>query len=339
MACCNPLQAWSRTLKSGKKDLVFRPHRDDVESIVVDGFTFDQKLLLPCGQCVQCRLKRSQDWATRCMLEAKQYPVNWFVTLTYDDLNLPYGSINVVDKDTGEVFERDSLNPTLCKNHLSCFMKNFRSYCHYHFGHDGVRFFSCGEYGALTSRPHYHLILFNVPEQLQGDLKFWKNTNTGDAIFTSEKLDFIWRYGLTCVGDVTFQSAAYVARYIMKKQTGKAASIYEDNGIEPEFCLMSRKPGLGREWFDKNKDHCYEFDEIYVPYKDGSRAVPPPHYFDTLYELEEGETFKAIKEHRRDLAMTYREQALKQTSLSPLDFDKAMKYNKEEQLKKLVRPL
>lgn len=339
MACCNPLRAWARTLSNGKKDVIFEPHYDGVEQLDRNGFIYRDKLLIPCGQCVQCRLKRSQDWATRCMLEAKKYSCNWFVTLTYDDFHLPYGSLNVVDKTSGEFFERDSLNPSLNKNHFSKFMKDFRRYCSYHYNHTGVRYFGCGEYGSLSARPHMHLILFNVPEQLQSDLKFWKNTSTGDAIFTSEKLDSIWKFGLSCVGDVSFQSAAYVARYIMKKQTGDGASIYFENGIEPEFCLMSRKPGLGREWFDNNKDHCYEFDEIYVPYKDTARAVPPPHYFDKLYELEDAETFRAIKEHRRELAMTYREQALAQTSLSSIDFDKVMMYNKQEQVKKLVRPL
>lgn len=326
-------------MTTGKKDVIFEPHYDGVEFLDRDGHIYNEKLLIPCGQCIHCRLKRSQDWATRCMVEANQYKYNWFLTLTYDDLHLPYNTMPIVNTDSGEVFEVNANLPTLYPKHLTKFVKDLRRRFEYHYNHTGLRFFSCGEYGEKSARPHYHMILFNIPEEAHNKLEFWKSTGSDSSLFTSPDIDQCWTYGISGVGFVTYQSAAYCARYVMKKQTGVGSSVYSDLCIEPEFCNMSRKPGIGRAEFDRNKQRIYEFDELYVPYNDTARAVPPPHYYDRLYGLEEPEMMSAIKEHRKELAMIHRDSMISQTSLSPIDFDAMMMYNKQEQVKKLVRPL
>ena len=83
-----------------------------------------------------------------------------------------------------------------------------------------VRFFHCGEYGDLNKRPHYHAILFGV--DFAHDRKLWSQKD-GMKLFTSESLEKLWPYGFCTIGQVTFESCAYVARYIMKKQTGEKA--------------------------------------------------------------------------------------------------------------------
>ena len=109
---------------------------------------WDKKLIsiIPCGKCIGCRLDKAQDWATRSLIEAKQWKNNCFITLTYNDKNLP---------KNGSLYKRD----------MTLFWKNLR---YYHKGAESriykgreeypIRYFSCGEYGGEKGRPHYQLI-------------------------------------------------------------------------------------------------------------------------------------------------------------------------------------
>ena len=154
-------------------------------------------LELPCGQCIGCRLERSRQWAMRCLHEASLYDRNAFITLTYDDSHLPPGgSLSYPD------FQR--------------FMKRLRR----RIG-SKVRFYAGGEYGEQgTIRPHFHACLFgyDFPDKV-----FFKRSASGDKLYTSKLLESLWPYGISSVGDVTFQSAAYIARYCVAKRTGDAA--------------------------------------------------------------------------------------------------------------------
>ena len=70
---------------------------------------------------------------------------------------------------------------------------------------------------------------------------------------------------MSCIGDVSFQSAAYIARYCVQKVTGQLAEshyrvITEDGEIidrEPEFNHMSLKPGIGAEWLKRYKSDVF----------------------------------------------------------------------------------
>ena len=205
--CTSPLKAW----------------RDPVKGV---SFTKNshsgEELELPCGQCIECRFKRSRDWAIRCMHEAQMHDENCFITLTYAPEHLP---------------DDESLN----YDHFQRFMKRLRKRVRV-----PVRFYMCGEYGENFGRPHYHACLFGYDFP---DKKLLMRTKNGDNLFTSKMLNELWPYGLSSIGSVNFQSAAYVARYIMKKITGNAAfdhynEVDEDGVITrsrtPEFTRMSR---------------------------------------------------------------------------------------------------
>jgi hypothetical protein len=113
-----------------------------------------------------------------------------------------------------------------------------------------IRFYACGEYGETTRRPHYHAILFNCgfPDAL-----VHSKNNRGELLYTSADLGALWDNGQHLIGDVTFASAAYVARYCVKKVSGEKAdehySVFDADGVIherlPEFALMSRRPGIG----------------------------------------------------------------------------------------------
>lgn len=174
--------------------------------------------------------------------------------------------------------------------------------------HDTIRFFHCGEYGEQLSRPHYHACLFGIdfPDQT-----LWTIVN-GQKLYRSASLERLWRKGFSTIGTITWQSAAYVARYITKKITGAAASthyerICKDTGevskLKPEYTTMSRRPGIGSNWFTQYHSDVYPGDFVVI---DGKK-YKPPRYYDKLHELVNPEGHKAIKLQRIQHAQKHQE--------------------------------
>lgn len=255
MACYHPLQGF-RALRAnpdtGKRSIVFNKQ---------EGFS-DLPVQLPCGQCIGCKLERSRMWAVRIMNEAQLYEQNSFITLTYADQYLPS-------------------DLSLKKHHFQKFMKKLR------FAHSNqtIRFFHCGEYGEKYGRPHYHCCLFNYDFQ---DKKPWKKSN-GQQLYISDELQKLWPLGHSSIGSLTFESAAYVARYITKKITGPMA--YEHYNVidketgevladrEPEYTTMSRRPGIGIEWYRKYKKDVFPDDFIVVKRGTSYHQCKTPRYY------------------------------------------------------------
>ncbi|AXL14770.1 replication initiator protein [Microviridae sp.] len=278
MPCFKPVNAWRGTNGS----IVF----DKNKSLGIS-------ITLPCGQCIDCRLEKSRQWATRCMHEASQYDDNCFITLTYNNKNIPY-------------------DYSLTKPHFQKFMKRLRK----KYEPKKIRFYQCGEYGEPTpennyiARPHYHALLFN--HDFKDKIK-WKKVND-QTYFLSKELSALWPFGFSTIGTVTFESAAYCARYIMKKINGdqadehyKTTCHYTGQTFDrlPEYATMSRRPGLGASWYDDFKSDCYPSDYIFT---NGVRVTPPP-YYDELLRREDPELIahikelrmKSIKKHKKDL--------------------------------------
>lgn len=249
--------------------------------------------IIPCGQCITCRLNRSREWANRIMLECKSYPenTNYFVTLTYDDEHVPINK--TIDTNTGELITGLSLD----KSHLQKFNHDLRKKWLNKYNHTGIRYYECGEYGEHTERPHYHLILMNLPHL--DDLVYYKGTTLGDTLYTSETLSKLWKRGYVVVGKVTWDSASYVARYVMKKHFGKGADdYYKSKAKIPEFTTMSRRPGLGYNYYEENKNTIYDTDEIFVPRDGEVIKAKPGKYFDRKFEEDNPEKYKEVKRKR-----------------------------------------
>lgn len=271
MPCYSPITAYKSTTltKNGKRKLVFN---------ATEGYR-DLQVQIPCGQCIGCRLERSRQWAIRCVHEASQHEQNSFITLTYAPENLP--------KDH-----------SIHKSHFQKFMKRLRKY----YTSKTIRYYACGEYGELRNRPHYHAILFGHEFE---DQRLWSKKN-GNLLYRSAILETLWPYGYCSIGQVTFESAAYVARYVMKKITGdNAEKEYEildkETGeihqIQPEFALMSRRPGIGSDWYDEyTKDTDKDFITI------NGQKCKIPRYYDNKRQKFDEEFYENIKHNRREKA-------------------------------------
>ena len=230
-------------------------------------------LSLPCGQCIGCRLERSRQWAIRCMHEAQMHTQNCFITLTYNDAHLPS------DK-------------SLHYRHFQLFIKRLRK----RYPGRKIRYYMAGEYGENFGRPHFHACLFGIDFD---DKKLWKRTSANSMLYTSRDLEILWPFGYSSVGDVTFESAAYVARYIMKKVTGKNAKEHyteidpESGEIitrKPEFTKMSLKPGIGYEWYKQYTTDVYPHDYVVIR----GKKVKPPKYYDKKYKIEQPYEFDEL---------------------------------------------
>lgn len=207
---------------------------------------------------------------------------NSYITLTFSDRHLP------VDYS---VSTRD----------MQLFLKKLRKSVQ----PKRVRFYLGAEYGEKFQRPHYHALLFG--HDFTDKIK-WKRNHKDQWLYTSQELSKLWPYGHSSIGDVTFESAAYVARYCTKKIGGDEAAnhylrVHPLHGficrVKPEFSLMSRMPGIGQTWFDKFKSDVFPSDQCIV---DG-RAVPMPRFY--LDQLSEEET-KLIKRQRRKKALPFK---------------------------------
>lgn len=279
MPCYHPVKAfYGEKLDSGKRAIVFSSGQ--AQSCL--------SLALPCNTCVGCRLERARQWAMRCMDEASLYKENSFITLTFspDVLKVRGNSLDVRD--------------------FQLFMKRLRK----SFGDRMIRYFHCGEYGSKLFRPHYHALLFNLGF---ADRVYLKDTPAGERIYRSPVLESLWPHGFSSVGEVTFGSAAYVARYHLKK----VGTVVSDNHfvnpltgemLAPEYVTMSRGAksrgtgGLGRAWFDRYKTDVFPQDARVIKGVD----TKPCRFYDSLYEKSDPAEFVSMKLDRMVVASALR---------------------------------
>lgn len=303
---------------------------------------------IPCGQCVGCRLDYSQQWATRCMLELPYHDEAWFVTLTYDDYHLDSGITfkgksdtpcltYYSDPETGEAFPAYSLRP----DDLQKFMKRLRKKF-YRTDKKGnlipIRFYACGEYGGQTQRPHYHGIIFGLKLD---DLVFYKKNDLGQSLYNSESFQSCWsddngRIGYAVLAEVSWESCAYVARYMMKKQKGEGAKYYKKFNIEPEFTRMSNKPGIGRKYLEDHPE-IYKYDQINISTLKGGIKVRPPKYYDRIFDDIAPEQMKEVKENRQVVAEAISRAKMAQTSLPYIEMLAVEEANRKAKTKILKR--
>lgn len=252
---------------------------------------------LPCGKCIGCRIDRSREWAIRCVHEAKTHSQNSFITLTYSNENLPL---------------TEDGYPTLFHEDFQKFMKRLRKKLPY----ERMGFFMCGEYGEQYSRPHYHAILFGVdfPDK---ELVTYRNNL---PVYDSKILRETWSKGHVEIGSVTYQSAAYIGRYVVKKLTGEQAALYD--GREPEYGKASKKYAIGKNWLEKWWSDIFNINTLIF---DGSPHKIPRYYVKWL-EKNQPQAWRDFK--TRDLSLFDSEKYKYENSPQRLKAKKIVKQTK-----------
>lgn len=314
MACYHPLTAW----KTETGEVVFWRKNG------IGG-----ELLLPCGQCWGCRLERSQQWAIRCVHESKLYKHNSFITLTYSDEHLPENGN--LDKRAGAKFmkrlrqhahrEQTALvkggqrkPPTILTTTLDASSSPATGRNRYtkqrpplhalRASRPTIRFYMCGEYGEKLGRPHYHICLFNCDF---ADKKHYDRTAQGHELYTSSTLEKLWPFGLSTIGELTFETAAYTARYVMKKITGQQQEKHYEHlnpetgeiyRLKPEFNEMSRRPGIALGAFEKwHRDWYPEGKVVSRGHKSNT-----PRYYDKQHKKLDELVHAELIERRQEAA-------------------------------------
>ncbi len=260
------------------------------------------KMSVKCGQCIGCRTARRKEWAARIMHEASQYKTNSFLTLTYRE-----------KCDCSKNQLRDGLHIpedfSLVKKHHQDFMKRLRK----HFKGRRIRYYQCGEYGDDNNRPHYHSALFNLAFD---DEQFYSH-NYGNPLFTSQTLEEVWSYGFATIGNLSFQSASYVAGYILKKITGARADDHylrnDERGnaywLQPEYATMStgakKGDGLGADWLKLYHEDVFPSDDLPVPGVGIVRGIP--RYYEELQEQINPQSLEEAKQIRSQFARSHPE--------------------------------
>ena len=233
------------------------------------------------------------DLAIRLEHEAYYHEHAWFVTLTYNDENLPHGG-------------------TLVADHISTFVKNLRYRCD-----EKIRYFGIGEYGGTFGRAHYHIILFgpeladkqyhySKPDSRFYSPEFVQMFGNPSALvwYRSDTLEKAWKKGhadMTAVSSATMQ---YVSKYHIEKVTGDNAEDYytttDELGnlveLEPEQARMSRNPGIGKKWIEEFWQDIYP--KGHMNYAGGKCA--PPKYYDRWLEENHPDVYQEVKQQRED---------------------------------------
>lgn len=212
------------------------------------------------------------------MHESKTHRDNCYITLTYDDKNLPVnGSLNLCD--------------------MRNFWKRFRK----SISPNTVRYFQVGEYGDEGNRPHHHACVFGYefPDQVPIG-----NSGTDKPMFTSALLSKLWGKGRCTVQLLNYASAAYVARYNLKKINGIGAKGHyervDSNGeltinLKPEYATMSRRPGIGAKFYERYKTDIFPSDQVVI----NGKIQSPPSFYLRLLEKENPEMLATIKKNRQ----------------------------------------
>ncbi len=282
MPCFTPLQGYKDPISGG---LTFKK------------LGTAQSMQVACSQCLGCRLDHALMWSIRIvhesMLHVDQHG-NCFITLTYRDpaecTDQQYRNEHFIPPDY-------SLRPSDVQKFIRRLRKTLDQ---------KIRYFYCGEYGDENQRPHYHMCLFN---HQFNDQYLWKD-DEGFYTYTSETLAELWPFGFSTVQELNYGTAAYTARYSLKKITGKQAWEHylrcDEDGVAywllPEYIRMStgrKKPcGIGAGFYEKYVSDIFPSDEVPVPGKGVIQKVP--RYYQNILESQDPATLELVKNMRQE---------------------------------------
>lgn len=238
---------------------------------------------LPCGKCIQCRLDYSRSWAIRCVHESKMYENNSFVTLTYSDEHLKSPKLQYSDFQKFTKRLRDNIYQNFLKaygkHNWSLLSKSEKKQVYDPYK---ISLFVTGEYGDKTKRPHWHALIFNWQPT---DIKYKYSNHNNDKIYSSQILTDLWSNGTAELGSVTFQSAAYCARYAAKKLVHGQD---QDHDYHP-ISKKSSHQAIGKKWLEKYWPDVFNYGKIILP---NGQTAPIPRYYEKWLQKNKPEEWE-----------------------------------------------
>lgn len=202
------------------------------------------EIYVPCGKCPQCGANKRHDWATRLHYEARQHLCKQFVTLTYrnNKLRWAHGQSQIVRRD------------------LQLWFKRLRKAGY------ALRYFAVGEYGSITYRPHYHVILFGSIPTSAMEYAWIDEGPKGTSL------------GHIHVGQVTEASIMYCLGYLVNAK----APLMAHHRVRP-FSLMSRRPGIGAAYITPEMLEWHHSCRKNYTMVDGAQRHLPRYYKQKIF--------------------------------------------------------
>jgi hypothetical protein len=222
---------------------------------------------VPCGKCLPCQKSRRADWSLRLEHEYLFSESALFITLTYDELNVPRTKENykTLYKKHIQLYIKRLRNEHVkyVSNKLKISKKEVKNYSR------PIRYYAVGEYGTKTNRPHYHMLLFNFDMEIVDTIQSqWKNKKG-------------YTYGHVDIGTVTASSINYVTKYMFKQFNRKT------DKREPPFSLMSKKPIIGKAYLDNYGTYHIEHETLTLRDNQGKQRKLPKAYIKRLFTNKE----------------------------------------------------
>lgn len=261
------------------------------------------KMNAPCGKCEACVVKKKNSWTFRLREEYNSCRSAFFVTLTYEDdflsfcdvlLDEPRGErtpgidgdregYSDSERTVGEYFEQLASVSESCrdlperfrsesrhynlrvasvnKKDVQLFLKRLRK----PLGKFRFKYFLVSEYGPTTYRPHYHMLLFNFPKELD----------------VYEHLHRAWGKGFISVSKCNEARIRYCAKYCI------TPTILPDY-LPKTFMCCSK--GMGKSYVENPENVRYHKENM-IAYRDFGKykEALPRYYKDKIFSDEEKE--------------------------------------------------
>lgn len=235
---------------------------------------------VPCGYCPACRYNQRVGWTFRISEQAKHSKEAWFITLTYDEENIPILSaegeilrgsdknrsdrmesldvedvvrfINSVKKRQKRTY-RDFINTALTPSEAIAEPK--------------ISYYLVGEYGGKYGRPHYHLIVFNLWQSIAKELE----------------LEKIWKKGRIETESANPRLIHYITGYLHEK-----SDYVKDKQVKP---FMRCSKGLGEQYVQRAKKYHKDTLNPWIWFN-GHKIAMPQYLRDKIFTESENEIIK-----------------------------------------------